>query len=115
MRKSLTKAEILRKRSDIQRVFRNSRIFRITGLHLRVTENSAGWSRVLFAATRAFPTSVERNRARRLLREAYRIEKNRVPPGYDLVFVIYPGPFGFRERHAQVMTLLTRAGVIPDA
>lgn len=61
---------------------------------------------------RGFRTAVERNRHRRLTREAYRLLKPRVRTGHDLAFLLYPGAYGFAERSAQVQTLLARAGLI---
>ena len=113
MRKSLTKAEILRRRRDITRVFACKDVYRITGLHLRVVPNDVGGSRVLFAATRRFSNAIERNRARRLVREAYRLCKADIEGAYDLAFVLYPGSFGFSDRRSQVETLLHRSGLIP--
>lgn len=114
MRKSLTKAEILRDRRDISRLFSGSHAFRTNGLHLRIVENDLGWSRVVFAAVRSFRTAVERNRSRRRVREAYRNIKERITGHYDIVFVMYPGDFSYAERYQQVEKLLRRSGAIPD-
>lgn len=115
MRKSLTKAEILRDRRDISRLFTESHAFRSNGLHLRIVENDLGWSRVVFAAVRAFRGAVQRNRARRRVREAYRDLKERITGHYDIVFVMYPGDFSFSERYQQVEQLLRRSGAIPTS
>ncbi|MEX2442790.1 MAG: ribonuclease P protein component [Alkalispirochaeta sp.] len=112
MRRSLTKAEILRRRRDISRVFRSEHVHRVRGLHLRVIPNDVGWSRVLFAATRRFSGAVERNRARRLVREAYRLYKPEIAGNYDVAFVLYPGSFSYSDRCSQVETLLRRAELI---
>ena len=113
MRKSLTKAEILRRRRDISHVFTSKDVHRVRGLHLRVISNDLGWNRVLFATTRHFSGSVARNRARRLVREAYRQYKTQISGSVDLAFVLYPGSFGYSDRFSQVKTLLLRAGLIP--
>ena len=113
MRRSLSKTEILRKRRDIQRVFRGGATYRLEGLHLRVLENDTGWSRVLFATTRAFSGAVARNRARRHLREAYRVIKQDIQGHYDIAFVLYPGSHDFTERQTQVEKLLHQAGLLP--
>lgn len=114
MRKSLTKAEILRDRREISRLFSESHAFRTNGLHLRIVENDLGWSRVVFAAVRSFRTAVGRNRARRRVREAYRNIKGLITGHYDMVFVMYPGDFSYSERYQQVEKLLLRSGVIPN-
>ncbi|TVR71073.1 MAG: ribonuclease P protein component [Spirochaetaceae bacterium] len=115
MRKSLTKAEILRRGPEISRVFGGKAVYRTEGLHLRIVGNDLEWSRVLFAAPRTFRGAVARNRARRYLREAYRLIKHRIRGSYDLAFILYPGDYGFADRFRQVETLLYRAGAIPRA
>lgn len=79
--------------------------------------NDLQWSRVLFATTRAFHNSVERNRARRLVREAYRLSKALMTGSghHDIAFVLYPGNFTFAERCDQVEKLLRRAGLVSVA
>jgi ribonuclease P protein component len=57
---------------------------------------------------------VDRNRARRRVREAYRLIKERIRGHYDIAFVLYPGDFSFSQRYQQVESLLRRSGVIVD-
>jgi ribonuclease P protein component len=66
----------------------------------------------LFAPTRRFANAVERNRARRLVREAYRLRKPDMTSSVDMAFVLYPGEYGFAERRKQVDTLLRRAELV---
>lgn len=113
MRKSLTKAEILRRRPDIKRVFGSKVVYRTQGLHLRIISNDLGWSRVLFTAPRVFRGAVARNRARRHVREAYRHLKHQIPGHYDMAFIMYPGSFEYTDRYRQVETLLHQAGLTP--
>ena len=114
MRRSLTKAEILRDRREISRLFDESSAFRTDGLHLRIVRNDLGWSRVVFAAVRAFSSAVERNRARRRVREAYRTLKACIRGHFDIAFVLYPGDYSYSERQRQVEKLLRRSGAIVD-
>jgi ribonuclease P protein component len=46
-----------------------------------------GPARLGITVTRKFGNAVARNRARRLLREAFRLSAGSVPPGIDLVFI----------------------------
>lgn len=45
-------------------------------------------SRIGITTTRKLGTAVTRNRARRLVREAYRRHRNQIPTGLDFVFVV---------------------------
>ena len=47
-------------------------------------------SRIGITTTRKLGTAVTRNRARRLVREAYRTHRNQIPTGLDFVFVVRP-------------------------
>jgi ribonuclease P protein component len=111
MRRSLTKRERVRKRSDLKRLFSTSRRVEYDGLKLLYSRNDRSWNRVAFATVRGFPGAVARNRARRVCREAYRSLKDRFPTGYDLIFIVRPGPCTFEERAHQIQALMRRAGL----
>ena len=49
--------------------------------------NGSSMSRLGVTATRRIGGSVVRNRARRLIREAYRLSADQLPPGFDFVVV----------------------------
>lgn len=54
--------------------------------------NGLAFTRLGLSVGRRFGPAVARNRAKRLLREAYRLEQNRLAAGFDLVCVPRPGP-----------------------
>src|SRR3972149_556492 len=111
MRRSLTRRERLQSRSDLQRAFTSAANAEVKGIKLLYLENQLAWNRIAVCPVRGFKKAVERNREKRICREAYRHLKHRVEAGYDLVFVLYPGEYGFRERLQQVETVLGRAGL----
>lgn len=115
MKRSLTKAEILRKPDDIRRVFAKGRRVRLPGAQLRFLENELGQNRILFATTKAFGNAVRRNRARRLAREAYRRLKPELAQGYDVAYLVYPDGNTLRERLSQLWELFRRAGLIEQS
>ena len=82
-----------------------------SGAKLFRLENGLGRNRIAFTCARKFGTAVERNRARRLGREAYRLLKNRLESGYDLVLLVYPGRDSLADRMDQLATLFARAGL----
>ena len=53
----------------------------------RVLRNRLGVNRVGFTATKKIGKACRRNRARRVIREAYRILEPQLRQGYDIVFV----------------------------
>jgi ribonuclease P protein component len=87
---ALPRAERLRERGAIQRLFRYGARIERPGFVLLILR-APGPRAVVFAAGRRVGGSVERNRARRRLREAYRRQKGLVPAtGVRLGFVARP-------------------------
>jgi len=79
-----------------------------------VLENDLSGNRICFTFSRGFGNAVERNRARRLGREAYRNLKPRLRGGFDLILLVYPeepAPV-FKKRVKDLEYLLTRAGLL---
>jgi ribonuclease P protein component len=77
--------EHIRRRSDFERVYNRG-----TRIHSRcctvfVLPNALPVGRLGIAATKKLGGAVERNRAKRLIREVFR--RNKIAPGYDVVVV----------------------------
>jgi ribonuclease P protein component len=79
-----------------------------------VLENSLNRNRICFTFSRGFGTAVQRNRARRLGREAYRSLKPRLNCGNDMVLLVYPEDTKatLAGRTEQMESLLARAGLL---
>jgi len=74
--------------------------------------NGLPHNRIAFTFSRKFGNAVERNRCRRLSREAYRMLRNELREGYDLVLLVYPGQDVFSVRMEQMRKLFSRAGLL---
>jgi ribonuclease P protein component len=48
------------------------------------------YNRICFSLFKGYGNAVSRNRAKRLGREAYRLMKNRLIGGYDLILLVFP-------------------------
>ena len=114
MRKSLTKRERVTDRRRVRNLFRARATPSRGGLRVFYAANDAGCSRVVVCPARGFANAPMRNRQRRLVREAYRLLKHRVAPGYDLLLQIRPRrrELGMRPAGAILVALLDGAGLL---
>ena len=114
MKRSLTKRERVTDRRSVRNLFGARCTARRGGLRVFYAANEAGCSRVVVCPARGFAHAPARNRQRRLVREAYRLLKHRVAPGYDLLLQIRPRrrELGVRAAGAILSTLLADAGLL---
>jgi ribonuclease P protein component len=85
----------IRRGVDFQRVYRRRLIASDDCLVLYGCENGLEYARLGLSVSRKVGGAVERNRWKRLLREAFRLRREELPAGLDLVVV-------------------PRAGVVPE-
>lgn len=87
----LRKVERLLERAQFLRVQRSGRRYSGENLVVYAARNDLGWSRIGLTTSRKVGKAHVRNRWRRLLREAFRLNKLGLPRGYDLVVVVSHG------------------------
>ncbi len=81
------KFEGIRKASTFKQLFKKGRkrVGRLIVIYY--AKNEFGFPRAAFIASKRFSKkAVERNRAKRLVREAFRLNKHRFPP-FDIIFI----------------------------
>jgi ribonuclease P protein component len=111
MRKSLTRNEKLKGRSNLRRIFTEAAKSEYKGLRVHYIENNLEWNRIAVCPVRGFKDAVARNREKRICREAYRQLKHTLKNGYDLAFVLYPGKHSLSDRVRQLDTVFERVGL----
>ena len=85
------RAKRLRRQRDFQRVFRGRWSAADRHVTVYVAPNGLGHVRLGIPVSRKFGNAVRRNRVKRLIREAVRLEQMSIEPGFDLVCIPRPG------------------------
>jgi len=80
-----TARERVRRRSEFEQIYEKGRRIRGRYSTIFILPNALDIGRLGIAATRKFGGAVERNRAKRLIREVFR--RNKIAPGFDVVVV----------------------------
>ena len=82
--------ERLHRKADFKRVFKEGRRFSASGLTVWILKREEAEEprkpRLGLAIPKAYGNAVARNRLKRLIREAFRLNKIGLPPGVDMVF-----------------------------
>jgi ribonuclease P protein component len=108
MKKSLTKEERLKRTTDLDSVFAVGKRKSCSGARVVYKPNGLDYSRFAVCPVRRYGKAVERNRVKRIFRELFRIMKDRIKSGYDIVLVAYPGNDTYKIRKEQFVFLLEK-------
>jgi ribonuclease P protein component len=100
----------IRRRPEFLRVYEHGYRIRARLMTVITLPNALGCSRLGIAATRKLGGAVVRNRARRLVRELFRLAE--VPPGLDIVVIPRSDLLNadYPALHAEFRYVLRRAG-----
>ncbi len=117
MRRSLTKTEIIRKKDDIDRIFKAGRSFSCLGMRLICLENTLGFDRMIVIPAKHYGRAVDRNKIRRRAKEIFRNyslrhssldHTNEITKDY--VLIVYPGKVSsFSLLESNFISLLDRS------
>lgn len=115
VRHTFKKSERLSYTREFFRVKKKGRYFFCAGLTLNILhEDSVLPARLGLVVGRKYGNAVQRNRIKRLLREAFRLNKHRIKKGCDIVAL--PRPLKERPRYRELekdfMMLCRTAGVL---
>ncbi len=86
-RQSLSKKEKLRSSEDFIKAYREGKRIKLPGITIITVKNSLPYCRIGISVSKKFGKAVKRNRAKRLIRELFRRNKQIFPLGHDLIFM----------------------------
>ena len=107
---TLNKSDRILSRASFREVYEDGRKISSRYFVAFVNPNPGQSSRIGITATKRVGNSVQRNRTRRLLREVFRKNKWRVPPGVDIVINVKSGlvDAGYLELEDDFLAFLER-------
>ena len=83
----MLKNNVLRKEKDFSAIYKKGKSVGDRYIVLFYRNNRLGYNRTGFLASKKVGNSVKRNRAKRLMKESYRALQDRLPEGYDFIFI----------------------------
>ncbi len=104
----------LRRSSDLERVRQEGDTWRHPLIVYLACKNEQDTSRFAFVASRRVGNAVQRNRVRRLMREAIRQHLDEIQSGWDCILIARPRILqaNFTEVETAVLQLLSRAKLL---
>lgn len=84
----------LKSRVDYMNALRQGKTMRVANMSFRIHRNDLGRTRLGIVTGRKLGNAVARNKARRLIREAFRLAQHEIPPGLDVVVLPRSLPIG---------------------
>lgn len=83
----MLKKDILRRKDDFSSIYKKGKSIGERYIVLFYKRNGLSYNRIAFLASKKVGNSVQRNRARRLMKENYRFIKDDIKQGYDIIFI----------------------------
>jgi ribonuclease P protein component len=113
-RYTFSRSERLRIASDFDRVYTSGTRIVSSRLMLIFAPSPVGVTRMGLSVSRKIGKAVVRNRVKRLLREAFRLNKHQVRKGYDILLVARKGveDLKFRQVELVLMDLSRKGGLL---
>lgn len=90
-RVGLPKASLLRKNVEFNQVYRLGKRLHGKGFSLIFTANAMESNRLGISVRKKTGKAVDRNRIKRIIREAFRLHRDSFPAGSDIIVTVRPG------------------------
>ena len=100
----------LRKQKDFSRIYKSGESKGSRFVVVLYKKNGLGYTRTAFVSSKKVGNAVMRNRARRLMREAYRAFGPQVKEGYDIIYVARNTINGHKDKEVEKKMRSATAG-----
>ena len=112
MRKSLTENRIIKRKTDIDRIFKAGKRSSLSCFKVLAVDNNLSYSRIIVIPVRKFGNSVQRNHIRRQVKEIWRTNLEKIPSGFDYAVVAYPDSrLTYRNKEEALLELFIKVPV----
>jgi len=112
----MKKTDMIRLNRDFRRLYQRGRTLASSAVVIYWAKNRRGENRLGITVSKKIGGAVVRNRARRLIKEAYRLNEHRLADGVDMVLVARGRTPKMRcaEVERELLSLWARAGLAAD-
>lgn len=109
--------ETLKENNDFRRLYKRGKSYVSPQIVVYAAKNRQGTNRIGITVSKKLGKAVQRNRAKRIIREAYRANEEKLGIGYDLVFVARARCLSMKSTALSVSMgrLLKSAGLIRES
>lgn len=117
-RYSLSRSERITKTSEFKAGLKDGAVYNSRSLKLKVAPNKYGISRIGVSLGRHyFKLAVQRNKLRRYLKEAFRLNKYNFSEGYDIIVIPRANCAGlkFSELNGEFIDAVKKSGIFKKA
>lgn len=83
----MRKIKTLKKNYEFRKVFQKGKVYTTKNIKMYVSKNNINENRIGIAVSVKVGNAVKRNKIKRLIRENYRLLRNNLKKGYNMVFL----------------------------
>ncbi len=111
----LSKACLLRKNREFEQVYKQGKRLYGDGFTLIYLKNSLGYNRLGISIHRQIKGAVKRNRLKRIIRESFRLNREKYPSQADIILAVRPDhSFTSPGSVTQAISHIVYVGDLPD-